>query len=447
VARADITPPVGIYAHNWGAARHTVAEGIHRPLTLTCLTFQSAARKKPLVLIGADLGWWKSREDEWFFRGGVLQALSIDPSRLMFCLSHTHSGPSIFQEDSPKPGGHLITPFLRFVREAAISAARRALKSAVPASLKWRYGKCDLARNRDLPERQGRRFVCGFNPGATSDDTLLAGRVTSAAGKIMATIVNYACHPTTLAWENRLISPDYVGAMRETVECCTNAPCLFLQGASGELAPAEQYSGDVELADAHGRQLGHAVLSTLEGMLPAKMQLRYHGVVESGAPLAVWQRAAMADSRVISWTMVEVPLPLKPLPPLQAIEQEWRACQDSVLKERLWRKRSVRKIVGDGRVSEMPLWVWRLGDSCLIGQPNEPYSDFQATLRQALSPYPIAVMSLVNCNAGYLPPRNRYGKNLYQIRQTPFAAGALEMLTKTALRTARRAMAGAREKL
>ena len=24
--------------------------------------------------------------------------------------------------------------------------------------------------------------------------------------------MNYACHPTTLAWQNTLISPDYVGA-------------------------------------------------------------------------------------------------------------------------------------------------------------------------------------------------------------------------------------------
>src|SRR5436190_11365445 len=72
VAREDITPPVGIYARSWGAAKHDVAEGIHRPLTLTCLTFQSSKNEKPLVLIAADLGWWKSKEDEWFVRSGVL---------------------------------------------------------------------------------------------------------------------------------------------------------------------------------------------------------------------------------------------------------------------------------------------------------------------------------------------------------------------------------------
>mgnify|MGYP006172841585 CR=1 FL=1 len=37
-------------------------------------------------------------------------------------------------------------------------------------------------------------------------------------GLTLGTIVNYACHPTTLAWENRDISPDYIGAMREVID-------------------------------------------------------------------------------------------------------------------------------------------------------------------------------------------------------------------------------------
>ena len=31
-ARADVTPPVGIYHRMWGAARHDRASGVHRPL-------------------------------------------------------------------------------------------------------------------------------------------------------------------------------------------------------------------------------------------------------------------------------------------------------------------------------------------------------------------------------------------------------------------------------
>ena len=46
----------------------------------------------------------------------------------------------------------------------------------------------------------------------------MLARVTDPRGRLLATMINYACHPTTLAWDNTLISPDYIGALREVVE-------------------------------------------------------------------------------------------------------------------------------------------------------------------------------------------------------------------------------------
>jgi hypothetical protein len=56
IAREDITPPVGIYAKNWGAATHDVAEGIHRPLTATVLTLQADERPTTNDQRGRDKG-------------------------------------------------------------------------------------------------------------------------------------------------------------------------------------------------------------------------------------------------------------------------------------------------------------------------------------------------------------------------------------------------------
>src|SRR5436190_30331 len=77
---------------------------------------------------------------------------------------------------------------------------------------------CDLTANRDLYEPERKQTVCGFNPHAPADDTVLVAKIIGANQLLVATIVNYGCHPTTLAWQNTLISPDYVGALRETVE-------------------------------------------------------------------------------------------------------------------------------------------------------------------------------------------------------------------------------------
>ncbi|MFC5412752.1 neutral/alkaline non-lysosomal ceramidase N-terminal domain-containing protein [Larkinella bovis] len=437
VAQEDITPPIGIYARNWGAATHEAAEGIHRPLVLTCVTFQTADNEKPLVLIGADLGWWRSADDERFLRHSILEALSLEPSQLMFCLSHTHAGPSLSRDDATKTGGHLVEPYLRLLQERSIRAIQTALAAAEPATLTWNYGKCNLASNRDLPDVDQDRFVCGWNPEKSADDTLLVGQLVNESGRTLGTLVNYACHPTTLAWQNRLISPDYIGAMREVVEKATEAPTLFLLGACGELAPREQYVGDVRIPDAYGRQLGYAVLSTLEAILPPQNRLAFEGVVESGAPLAIWKKQPYEPSTALSVELIEVELPLKPLPSLAEIEKQWADCDDNVLKERLWRKRGIRKTVGDGNTTQMPLWIWRLGDSVLVGQPNEAYSEFQQKLRQHLAPNAVAVMNIVNGSTGYLPPENLYDHDIYTVWQSPFEKGSLELLTETALRLTR----------
>src|SRR2546429_288572 len=95
VGRQDITPPPGIYARNWGAAKQDLPEGIHHPFTLTALVVQNEPTGDLYVLVVMDGSWWKTREDEWVVRGGLLETLSLHPARVMINLSHTHAGPSL----------------------------------------------------------------------------------------------------------------------------------------------------------------------------------------------------------------------------------------------------------------------------------------------------------------------------------------------------------------
>jgi hypothetical protein len=483
VARRDITPPIGIYARNWGAAEHEVAEGVHRPLTATALVVRAAPTPDPspanrnslhsfmaaaerggqaplsrsdgggvggggLTLVSLDLGWWRTPEDEWALRGALIRDCQLDPAHVLVHLTHTHAGPALCREDAGKPGGHLIAAYLDGVTQSVIDVVREAATNAQPATLEWTYGQCMLAQNRDLPDQENpSRMVCGWNPANPADDTLLVGRATNEVGQVIATLVNYACHPTTLAWQNKLISPDFVGAMRETVEANGGGLCLFLQGASGELSPIEQYTGDIAIADKHGRTLGYAVLGTLAGMLPPRMQLRYSGVVESGAPLAVWAREPAQASTALKALQATAGTELKrDLPSLAEIESDLSAAiaeaTDAFLIERLRRKTRVRRAVGDAAHTNaahtnaprtpLPVWVWQLGDCVVVAQANEAYSNLQTELRARFPDKAIVVMNITNGpHCGYLPPRALYSKDLYQVWQSPFAAGCLEQMIET----------------
>jgi hypothetical protein len=210
------------------------------------------------------------------------------------------------------------------------------------------------------------------------------------------------------------------------------ALCLYLQGPSGELAPREQYTADVGIADRNGRQLGYAALSTLEGMLPPQTRLEYAGVVESGAPLATWRRVPRPASSSLASLSIEVEMPLQPMPTFAELEAKLKAETDRVQSERLRRKMRVRKLVGDGSTTRVPLWVWRAGDGFFVAHPCEAYSRLQTELRARFPSHPIAVLNLVNGSIGYLPPRELYGQDLYQIWQSPFDRGSLERLVAAA---------------
>jgi hypothetical protein len=447
VARRDTTPPVGIYARMWGAASHDVAEGIHRPLTTTVLALRGGADDPLRLVVGLDLallGDFGAAPDAERILGPVREALGLDEGRLLVNCSHTHAAPWAATSRSTMPGGELIGPYLDQLGAAVREAGLEAAAALQPATLTWATGSCDLAANRDLPDPDDAgRAICGYNPAVHADDTLVVGRITrDGDGSVLATIVNYACHPTTLAWDNRQISPDYIGAMREVVEGHTGgAPCLFLHGASGDLGPAYQYVGDTAVADGHGRRLGFSALAALEGMLPPGQALRYEGVMESGAPLAVWRPAPFAPPRALAGGAVDVALPLAPMPTEAELEAQIAETPDRAISERLFRKLQIVRAL-DGDRHGFPAWVWRVGDSLLVAHPNEAYSCFQEDLRAAFPECTVVVMNTSGAaELGYLYPPELEGSNVYQVWQTPFAADALPTLTEHCVAEGRRLLA------
>jgi len=431
VARADITPPVEIYARNWGAARHDVAESIHRPLTLTALTLAKDAERQPQVLVDADLGWWRSLATFRTFQTRVLNALSLDASSLIFALSHTHAAVILTENDPELPGSELLDEYLQHLTQTTIETVGEALHSAKLSTLDWHTGRCQLASDRDLrdPSSSNGRIICGYDPSRQADDTLVVGRVTDTAGKTRASLVNYACHPTTLAWQNTAISPDFIGAMRETIEASTDgAPAIFLQGASGDLAPRYQYVGDPGIADRHGRQLAFAALATLEDMDPPATRLVYDRVVNSGAPLATWRYEPLDPSTTLLTNETTVDLPLKNWPTAKRLEQQRQNSEDRAAEERLRRQRDIRRGLGDGDTYALPLHTWRIGDVVLVGSMVEAYSFLQLELRQEFPELTVVCLNLINGSIGYLPPADLYDVDVYQVAQTPFDRGSLEAM-------------------
>lgn len=451
-ARADITPPVGIYHPMWGAARHERAEGIHRPLMADAIALAPLAGGAPLVRIELDhIGMEDTQQDALVER--ISAASGVPPENIVLTFSHSHAAGNFSHDRVHLPGGELIEAHLARLFDVVTTIAQQAAVALQPAVIAYGVGKSTLAANRDYWDSERGIHACGLNPDATepADDNVLVARITTPDGALLATVVNYACHPTTLAWENKLISPDYVGALREVVEQTTGAPCVFALGACGELGPRWGHQGDTAVADRNGRQVGYGALAALDSMPGPLVDYHYQGPVISGATLADWRYHPFSDDRLATTAIVRggryaVQLPQKPLPDAVALEaemEEWGTKQQEadqagdaisardygarLERARRWLLR-IRYLRAEPTYS-FHFTVYRFGDAFWVTVGGEPYNILQSELRRRFPNHPILLSPLAGeFQAAYLLPADRYGRGLYQEEPSILAPGCLEIL-------------------
>jgi hypothetical protein len=272
----------------------------------------------------------------------------------------------------------------------------------------------------------------------------------ATSGQALGTIVNYACHPTTLAWQNTLISPDYVGAMREVVEQHTQSPCLFLQGASADLGPREGFVGDTSVADRNGRQLGFAALAVLESLPQPRTSYVYSGPVVSGATIGTWQyEPELEPANSLAWKIASIEIPLRYRPELPSLNEAEAALTQAQRVEATARAAASEQQVRDARAraEQLTRQVWKLralppgdwfplrvtlahlGGAMWLFVPGEHYQSLQVELRRLWPDMPLIVSTISGgWQPGYIPPRATYGRGIYQEQIAVVAAGSAEAI-------------------
>ncbi|MCY1059843.1 hypothetical protein [Nannocystis sp. SCPEA4] len=119
-----------------------------------------------------------------------------------------------------------------------------------------------------------------------ADETMSAAHLVDTEGVPIATLINYGCHPETLANDNLLVTSDFVHALRRTVEEGSTwqtaagkpglgGPAIYINGAVGGMMTTlgvnvENPDGEThqaatfEKADSVGQMLGEMALDAVE---------------------------------------------------------------------------------------------------------------------------------------------------------------------------------------
>jgi hypothetical protein len=389
LARTVITPPRGSYLIGY-ADRYLGASRVHDDLTATALALDDGSTR--LTIVALDM--LCLHEDV------VARIRERCPGEVLIACSHTHAGPIAFADRrSGRRRRRLIDGLVRKVVEAIAEAGR----SLAPAELRFAVGKAHIAVNRRERKSDG-TIEIGVNPEGVVDPELGVLQLRDPGGAVRATLVNYACHGTTLSPKNRQISAEWPGVMRREVQAATGASCLFLQGATANLNPKHDWGGrELAAMERLGREVGRAVLERCERGL---------------APIAA---TPLASARQ------EIALPV-----IERPDESYRETAAKILGAPSfvidpflryaypWRPRL--RPGPDGR-PEFPMeaQVFRIGDLALVAFAAETFTEIGQAIKQG-SPAPHTLFAgYSNGCVGYLPTAEAHVEGGYEVEEAPLA--------------------------
>ncbi len=440
VARADITPPVGIPIQNWGAQTHIESVGIHYPLVVNALVLSDG--KETFCMVDYDGIVTGSSAGE--MRRRIEARTGIPYEHIRVAVSHTHAGPALKSTHQNTPEHvEAVRRWHENVVEKAAGAAWEAQQRLEPVHIGGSKGECRININRRFRAHDNQPEGVGMNPDGFVDHDVIVARIDNATGNPIAVIVNYQCHGTVLAWENTHVSPDYPGFVRKAVEeSIPGVICLFFNGGAGDQGPIEGFTGDLRVPERLGRILGFKAASIALGIETVRREPVFEGFTESTAFLVrqPW-RVMGPKSGKLAFTEKMITLPRRRVEDLRILEQQVidaeKGMQEARASGDAWKisqAKSRHKRLSDRLIQwkswqtagplTMKIQALRIGEIALFAMPGEPFSQIGAAIKKN-SPFPFTMFcgySHADGTVGwkYMPVAEEYDKKGYEVYNSPF---------------------------
>lgn len=253
-AQCDVTPQHPQPMWGYGARHDYPATGAMDPLMAKAVVFEAGGKKAAVV--GLDIG----RSPTFRSMDAIIAAVKKQAGveYVMISGSHTHHGPVIELLDEPGLGKGKFDDAVAYagaLQQHIIECITEAAANAVPAKIGWVSEETDLNRNR-VSKREPK----------PRDPELCVLRCDTLDDKPIAIIVSFAAHPVLADLLDRRWSGDWAGVMQRRVEEQAGVPCVFMQGASGDLSP--NTSADRKGMHGFGAAIGDAVLAFNAQVVP-----------------------------------------------------------------------------------------------------------------------------------------------------------------------------------
>ncbi len=386
VAKGDITPetPVRMYGY---ASRKTESEGIAGRLKASALAIGGDEGEGPAVLLAVDCGAVPAEIRQDVLRR--VQAKSrLRPERFMLCNAHNHSGPDLkgMRSLSGSEREHM-EQYAKLITERLEAVVLKALGSRKPGRLAWAQGTAPFAANRRVL-KDGKWSGFGAVHDAPADRSLPLLRVTDAQGKLLAVVLNYACHNTTLRGNFKQIHGDWAGCAQEFIEAeHRGAVALVTLGCGADADPCPH--GTVELCQRHGRAIADEVKRLLTGPFrPVEFKL-----TARSAPLEV---------------------PFDAPPPIEELRKQ---------AKRSWAAERMLKRLERGEkpptVRTFQVAVWAFGDDlAMVFLSDEVVADYALRMKREFDGGRLWITAYTNDVSNYVVSKRLIGEGGYEVNNS-----------------------------
>lgn len=432
-ARQLITPELGTPLI--GTLRESASGRLEEDLSVTALALSS---KSVTVLLLACDAVILTPEEASTIRRLIGDLLTIPPANVLINVSHSHATPSppAFGEydHGESAERRAVEAYHELLVSRCVEAARQAVESMRPARIGTGAGDVRISVNRreQLPDGT---MVLGENQNGATDPAVGVLRVDNLTGDPIAVVVHYACHPDVLGPKTDLISPDFVGAARRTVESLTGATALFLQGAAGDLDPRCGIVVDADgVAEMHrlGTELGCEAVRVCQEINTARHRSSRKSWRSTASVVTGWVYSDVAStSAELAVAARTLAMPLRPLPDMAQARADlagyeaqlaqlepdpfspaWRVTTRGLQ----WAREQLRAVeAGAGPHLDLELTAVRIGKLAIVGIPGEVFVEIGLAIKAA-SPFPqTLVCGYTNGLYFYIPTAAAFTQGGYEV--------------------------------
>jgi hypothetical protein len=389
-AKIDITPEKPVTMSGY-AGRKGLSTGVHDPLSARAVAFE--ANGKRLVLISTDIiGYYE--EVGSVMRQAIQAECNLQPSELFLCGIHTHSAPT---PTLNRERGHANNvEYTEALKPKLVEVARKALANMEAVKLGVGVGSCPVGGNRRelrVTNNGESSIVLGRNTYGTTDKEVLVVKVAKADGAPKAVLFDYATHGTSLGTGNLTISGDVPGLAEQFVEKILGSDVVapIFVGASGNIDPWFRVLPKI---------------NEEPGWIPEPVLL---GTFLGEEVVTVYRAIRQTNSAdKIATNFVTLQLPAKP-PEAGSTEKK----RDSV---------------------PLNVTVARIGDIAFVGLGAEVCTEIGMAIKAGSPCERTFVITHCNGAASYLPTKEMYVQDGYEVKTSPFSPQAADIVIRESIR-------------